>query len=202
MLEKTPESLLDSKEIKSVNLEENQSSILIGGTDTQADVKVKVSVVSDSLRPHGLYIPGILQARILEWVALPFSRGSLQPKDQIQVSCIADRFFTSWATRETQYLGHLMWADDSLEKSLMLGKIVGRRRGHQRMRWMDPCCHLRELGKTSGDGERQGGLVCCSPWGRKEADSTGQLSNHFKNNTTTKFDNLDETGKFLERCLL
>ena len=95
MLEKTPESLLDSKEIKSVNLEENQSSILIVGTDTQADVKVKVSVVSDSLRPHGLYIPGILQARILEWVALPFSRGSLQPKDQIQVSCIADRFFTS-----------------------------------------------------------------------------------------------------------
>ena len=42
----------------------------------------------------------ILQARILEWVALPFSRGSSQPRDQTQVSCIAGRFFTVWATRE------------------------------------------------------------------------------------------------------
>ena len=38
---------------------------------------------------------GILQARILEWVAFPFSRGSSQPRDQTQVSCIAARFFTS-----------------------------------------------------------------------------------------------------------
>jgi len=37
---------------------------------------------------------GILQARILEWVAMPSSRGSSQPRDQIQVSCIAGRFFT------------------------------------------------------------------------------------------------------------
>ena len=45
-------------------------------------------------------VHGILQARILEWVACPFSRGSSQPKDQTQVSCIAGGFFTSWATRE------------------------------------------------------------------------------------------------------
>ena len=45
-------------------------------------------------------VHGILQARILEWVAFLFSRESSQPKDQTQVSCIADRFFTSWATRE------------------------------------------------------------------------------------------------------
>ena len=43
---------------------------------------------------------GILQARILEWIAFPFSRGSSQPRDQTQVSCIADGFFTCWATRE------------------------------------------------------------------------------------------------------
>ena len=43
----------------------------------------------------------ILQARILEWGAIPFSRGSSQPRDWIQVSCIAGKFFTSWATRET-----------------------------------------------------------------------------------------------------
>ena len=45
---------------------------------------------------------GILQARILEWVAFPFSRGSSQPRDQTQVSCIAGRFFISWSTREAQ----------------------------------------------------------------------------------------------------
>ena len=44
---------------------------------------------------------GILQARILEWVAMPSSRGSSQPRDQIQVSHIAGRFFTVWATRRS-----------------------------------------------------------------------------------------------------
>ena len=44
----------------------------------------------------------ILQARILEWVAFPFSRGSSQRKDQTQVSHIAGRSFTSWATGEAQ----------------------------------------------------------------------------------------------------
>ena len=43
-------------------------------------------------------VHGILQARILEWVA--FSRWSSQPRDRTQVSCIAGRFFTSWATKE------------------------------------------------------------------------------------------------------
>ena len=47
-------------------------------------------------------VHGILQARILKWVAFPFSKGSSQPRDQTQVSCIAGRFFTSWATREAQ----------------------------------------------------------------------------------------------------
>ena len=47
-------------------------------------------------------VHGILQARILEWVAFPFSRGSSQPRDRTQVSSIAGRFFTSWATREAQ----------------------------------------------------------------------------------------------------
>ena len=45
---------------------------------------------------------GILQARILEWVAFPFFRESSQPRDGTQVSRIVGRFFTSWATREAQ----------------------------------------------------------------------------------------------------
>ena len=56
-----------------------------------------LSVVSNSLRPHG-----ILQARILEWVAFPFSRGSSQPKDQTWVSCIEDRFFAVLAIWEAE----------------------------------------------------------------------------------------------------
>ena len=50
----------------------------------------------------GSFVHEILQARILEWVAIPFSRGSSQPKDWIEVSYIAGRFFTVWATREAQ----------------------------------------------------------------------------------------------------
>ena len=45
---------------------------------------------------------GILQARILEWVAFPFPRGSSQPRDQTQVFRIEGGFFTSWATSEAQ----------------------------------------------------------------------------------------------------
>ena len=102
------------------------------------------SVMSNSLRPHGLYSPwnspgqntgvgslSLLQIfptqgsnsglphcrkifyqlshkgspRIWEWVAFPFSRGSSQPRDQTQVSHIAIRFFTNWATREAQEYG-------------------------------------------------------------------------------------------------
>ena len=46
---------------------------------------------------------GILHARILEWVAISFSRGSSRPKDWTCISCIADGFFTVWATKETPY---------------------------------------------------------------------------------------------------
>ena len=45
---------------------------------------------------------GILQARILEWVAIPFSRASSQPRDRTQVTRISGGFFTSWATKEAQ----------------------------------------------------------------------------------------------------
>ena len=50
--------------------------------------------------PPGFSVNGILQARILEFVAIPFSRGSSWLRDQTRVSCIAGRFFTIWATRE------------------------------------------------------------------------------------------------------
>ena len=66
-------------------------------------LKLKVKVAQSCLtlcNPMDYTVHGILQARILERVSVPFSRGSFQPIDQTQVSCIAGRFFTSWATKE------------------------------------------------------------------------------------------------------
>ena len=70
-------------------------------------VKMKVNVDQLCLTlcdPMDNTVHGILQARILEWVGIPFSRGSSQPRDQTQVSHTAGRFLPSWATRE--YLVH------------------------------------------------------------------------------------------------
>ena len=57
--------------------------------------------------PPGSFIHGIFQARILEWVAIPFSGRSSQPRDQIWVSHIAGRLFTIWATRESAICIHI-----------------------------------------------------------------------------------------------
>ena len=72
-----------------------------------------------------------------------------------------------------QYFGHLMERTDSLEKTLMLGKIEGRRRwGWQRMSWLD----WHEFEQALGVGVGQGSLECCSPWGHKESDTTEWLN--------------------------
>ena len=69
-------------------------------------IKVKVAQPCPTLcDPMNYTAHGILQARILEWVAFPFSRGSSHPRDRTQVSCIVGRFFTSWATREAKNTG-------------------------------------------------------------------------------------------------
>ena len=66
-------------------------------------VKVKVPQSCPTLwDPMNYTVHGILQARILEWVAVLFSRESSQPSDRTQVSLIAGRFITSWAIREAQ----------------------------------------------------------------------------------------------------
>ena len=77
-----------------------------------------------------------------------------------------------------QYFGHLMRRADSLEKTLMLGKIEGKRRsGQWRMRWLDGITiSIHEFEPTPGDGGGQRSLVCCSQWGHKELDMTEQLN--------------------------
>ena len=78
-----------------------------------------------------------------------------------------------------QYFGHLMRRADSLEKTLILGKIEGRRRRRrQRMRWLDGITDSMNmgLGWTLGVGDGQGGLACCSSWACKESDTTERLN--------------------------
>ena len=78
-----------------------------------------------------------------------------------------------------QYFCHLMWRTDSFEKTLMLKKIEGRRRrGRQRMRWLDGITNTQwtwvESSPRVSDG--RGGLACCSPMGHKESDMTQWLN--------------------------
>ena len=72
-----------------------------------------------------------------------------------------------------QYFGHLMQRAHSLEKTLMLRKIEGRRRGQQRTRWLDGITNSMNMSLSKlGDGEGQESPACCSPWGRKVLDTT------------------------------
>ena len=112
-------------------------------------------------RPPGFSIHGIFQAWVLEWVAISFSRGSSWPGDWTWVSHIAGRRFTIWATRE---------------KEVTEDEMVGW------YHWLNG----HEFEQTMGDSEGQASLACCSPWGRKESDTTWQLNNSNKSALNTR----------------
>ena len=78
-----------------------------------------------------------------------------------------------------QYFGHLIRSTDSLEKTMMLGKIEGRwRKGWQSMRRLDGSTDSMDMRfeQALGVDDGQGSLVCCSPWGCKELDKTKRLN--------------------------
>ena len=121
VLEKTPDSPLDSKEIKPINLKGDQPWIFTGKTDAEAEASV--FWLSDTIC----------------WLIEKFPDAG---KD--------------WEQKE---------------KRVSENEMAGQHH------W----CNEHELGQTPRDGERQGGLACCSPWGHKESDTTGQLNNNNKN---------------------
>ena len=84
--------------------------------------------------------------------------------------------FTGRTAVKLRYFGHLMQRVDSLENQLMLGKVEGRWRGRQRMRWLD--ASLIQRHELLEVGEGQGGLACCSPWGQEESNTTWQLNSN------------------------
>ena len=165
--------------------------------------KVKVAQLCLTLcEPMDLAVHGILQARILVWVVIPFSRGIFpKPRDQIQVSHLAGGFFTSWVTREAQwnnYLPNLRASPSSSEEkgmathsSTLAWKIPwteepGRLQSRGSLRAGHDCAtslslftfmHLRRKWQRTPvflPGESQGrrSLVGCRLWGLTESNST------------------------------
>ena len=93
--------MLSFKPTFSLSLSSRGSLVSLLSATTFPKVKGKVAQLCPILSdPMDYTVHGILQARILEWVAFPFARGSSQPRDLIQVSLIAGGFFINWATRE------------------------------------------------------------------------------------------------------
>ena len=139
-------------------------------------------------------VHGILQARILEWVAFPFSRGSSQPRDQTQVSRIAGGFFTSRATMEAMNVGvgnlslekamaphssTLAWRIPWVEEPGGLQSMGSLRVRHD---WATSLSlftflHWRRKRQPTpvflpGESQGRGSLVGCRLWSRTESDMT------------------------------
>ena len=115
---------------------------------TWNDHESESEVMSDSLLPvdcsqSGSSLHGILQARIVEWVAISFSKGSSRPRDQTWVSHIPGRRFNLWATREAQY-------DDLATPLLgMWASLVTQRVKHL-------ACNAGDVGSIPGSGRSLG----------------------------------------------
>ena len=92
------------------------------------------SVVSTLCDPMDCIVRGIFQARVLEWVAFPFSSGLSQPRNQTRVSCIAGGFFTNWAMREALFI--VDWVQ--LQRITLILRVKLKNKSHI-------CCFRKNL---------------------------------------------------------
>ena len=126
------EKLVSEQGLRNISQKKRKDTNTIIGKEVRGESEVKVAQSCPTLcDPMDYTVHGILQARILEWVAFPFSREFSQPRDWTQVSCIADGFFTSWATKEAQPQGK--WGE-RLSMWLPLS-CPGRRHQRAKLGW-------------------------------------------------------------------
>ena len=117
--------------------------------------------------------PSLTQTEGVTWTAKRSNQSVLK---EISPECSLEGLMLKL---KLQYFGHLIRRADSLEKTLMLGKTGGRRRrGRQRMRRLDGITDSMDvsLSKLWKLAMGQGSLACCSPWGRRESDTTEGLN--------------------------
>ena len=103
------------------------------------------------------------------WKRLLTVPSTARRSNQYILKEISPKYSLEGLMLKLQYFGHLMHGTDSSEKTLMLGKIEGRKRGWQRMRWLDGINNSMnvEFEQALGVGDGHGSLACCSPWGRR-----------------------------------
>ena len=159
---------------------------------------VSCLVLSDSLWPHDYSLPGssihgILQARILEWVVILFSRRSSWPRERSQIFCSAGRFFTAWDTKEALFEKVAYWSEKAMapHSSTLAWKIPWTEEpgGLQSMRslgvdhdWASSLSlftfmHWRRKWQPTpvflpGESQGQRSLGGCCLWGLTESDTT------------------------------
>ena len=119
---------------------------------------------------QGSSIHGIFQARILEWVAISFSRGSFQPRDWTQVCCTTGRFFTYWAMREAPLLFDLRRncgrgdEDNGTPSKGPMHALLHSVPMTLQQATANPCLHLRLLDLTGKSGSLSCGVTAPFSW--------------------------------------